>query len=146
MTNKYSAMIERSYQYQKNDECPADSKLEFVAMAFFDIYTYENSFCRTMARHCLDVCMAITNRNTFDYIADNDKHEWYLIMTHTPFIKDRIDWGTSIRGAWWNCTGLFIESCYLFNDKGAQILRIDFSTEEWGKFIHAINDFCNDKG
>ena len=80
-------------------------------------------------------------RTTFEYIESN--HFNYLLMVNMPFFKDKLEWGGSIRGAWWDLHGdkeFTIESCGLWYNN-EQILSLRFNKEQWSEFIIAMHLF-----
>lgn len=135
----YLEMLNRSY----SEEGEGQGRFEFLADAVFGFTTYENEVSALMAEKCLEVCRAVTDRKTFEYIRDADNNQWYLIMVNMPFLKDRLEWGTSIRGAWWDLYGddkFTIKSCLLFQDDD-QLLEISFNEKEWTEFVNAMSEF-----
>jgi len=98
-----------------------------------------------MAKKALEVCEAITNRKTFDYIRSAEGHLWYLIIVNMPFLVDKLDWGSSIRSAWWDVYGDFsftIKSCGLWFC-GKQLTVMELNEQQWPKFIKAMVVFTN---
>jgi len=122
------------------------SKFDFLAQNIFDFITYENKISSFLAKKCLEVCNAISSKSTFDYIKEENNHLWYLVMVNMPFFKNKLDWGTSIRGAWWRNYGeskFKIESCGLYIEQD-QLLEILFNEKEWIEFIDAMDVFTNE--
>ena len=143
----YLELLEESYK--ETAECRGDhelEKLEFLAEDIFGFTTYENVVSSMMAQKALEVCRAISNKKTFDYITSEDGNLWYLVMVNMPFFENRLEWGTSIRGAWWDLGGnkeFIIESCGLFS-RGEQILELKLNESEWTKFIEAMIKFAEE--
>ena len=50
----------------------------------------------------LEVIDVIINQTQFEYIKDEAKYLNYLTMVNMPFLSNKIEWGTSIRGAWFD--------------------------------------------
>lgn len=116
------------------------SRLEFIGEAVFDFTTYEDTVLTLMAKKAIEVCQAISSRKTFDYIKSEDGHLWYLIMVNMPFFQGKLEWGTSIRGAWWDLFGdqkFAVESCFFYEGDN-QILEIGFTKNQWTEFITAM--------
>lgn len=141
----YIKLLENSYErekeFQSNDTM---ERLEFLAENIFDITTYENVVASFMAQKCLEVCKAISEETTFDYIKSEEGNLWYLVMVNMPFFSGKLEWGTSIRGAWWDLYGarkFTIESCGLYVEY-EQLLEISFDEREWSKFINAMIEFA----
>ncbi|MFH1625922.1 MAG: hypothetical protein ABID54_12320, partial [Pseudomonadota bacterium] len=83
-------------------------------------------------------------RQTFDYIESEEGNLWYLIMVNMPFFAEKLNWGTSIRGAWWDLWGnekFTVNSCAIFQEY-EQLLEISFSEKEWPEFINAMIAFA----
>ena len=106
-----------------------------------DFTTYESAAAELFAKKAVEVSDAITNGKTFDYIENEEGRIWYLLMCNMPFFADRIDWGTSIRGAWWNHGGTVLSSCGLYvGDE--QLLDAKLSGDEWREFMRAVVAFA----
>ncbi len=143
----YLKLLRESYkETTDNRDDPTLEKLEFLANDIFGFTTYENVVSSMMAKKALEVCKAISDKKTFDYIAIEEGNFWYLVMVNMPFFGNRLEWGTSIRGAWWDLWGnkeFTIESCGLFSD-GEQILELKLNNSEWIKFIEAMANFSEE--
>ena len=48
----------------------------------------------------LDTMIQIKNRTTFEYIKDKENYRKFILSC--IFIEDWLEWGTSIRGTWFN--------------------------------------------
>jgi len=90
------------YEEQKSFiECPPENKLEFIGNTIFDFTTYDSDADERFAKKMIEVLDVILNKNTFKYQEESDeKYDNYLLMVNMPFLKDKLSWGTSIRGAW----------------------------------------------
>lgn len=113
---------------------------EYLSVHIFDFTTYDENMDKALAEKAVEICEAITNKTTFEYIDSSpENYRWYIIMCNMPFFAQRIEWGTSIRGAWWK-PYLTLTSCGLW-EGDEQIGLLEFSSEEWGSFIRAIAHF-----
>jgi hypothetical protein len=140
----YQHLLEHSFAVErKSPFCPPKSRLEFLSEHIFDFSTYHSGMSTLFARKAVEVCAAITHRTTFDFIEDDDSHQWFLLMCNMPFFATRIDWGSSIRGAWWSTPGK-LSSCGLW-DEDKQLLDLPFSDDEWKDFMVAIIEFVRDE-
>ena len=142
----YLKLLEYSYLIKKETgECPPDTRAEFLAESIFDFTTYDSEMSDLFGRKAVEVCTAINDRKTFDYQKEGGGYQWYLIMCNMPFFAGKLEWGTSIRGAWWNLHGsktFEISSCELW-ENGAQILTpLQFNVEQWKSFIAAMAIFA----
>ena len=141
----YLKMLEHSYKMYKEITFDKDAtKLEYLASGVFDFITYEDHHSQVMATKCIEVCLAITNKTTYEYISSECDYRWYLIMVNMPFFQNKLEWGTSIRGAWWDVYGdetISILGKELFwNER--MLEEVKFKKEEWDEFINALADFA----
>lgn len=137
----YGHLLEHSFAVEAEDHhSSALGRLEYLADQIFDFTTYDGGMSRIFARKAVEVCEAITTKCTFQYIEKSvENYQWFLLMCNMPFFASRIDWGTSIRGAWWDPKPL--SSCGLW-DKRTQIDKLRFSYEEWDSFMLAVVEFA----
>jgi len=132
----YTNLLDESYQRRRGLDT---SKKEFLSEEIFNFTTYDGFVSEILATKALEVCKAINRRTTFEYIKDEANYVSYILMCNTPFFSERIEWGCSIRGAWWD-HDITLESCGLYeNDE--QLLKVDFTKEEWEQFIEALLKF-----
>ncbi len=103
--------------------------------------TYDADASELFARKAVEVCEALSLKKTFAYIEKQEGCIWYLLMCNMPFFEHRLEWGTSIRGAWWG-EPVSLCSCGLWTDGGEQIQELKFSPPEWGEFISAVVAFA----
>lgn len=141
----YKALLEYSYRLiTETYECPPQSRLDYLGEYIFDFTTYDSDASELFASKAIEVCAAINNRTTFDYIEDKNDYNWFLLMCNMPFFIKRLTWGMSIRGAWWDVTnGIKFYSTGLYQDN-KQLMEIEFNDEAWKQFITAIVDFSNE--
>jgi hypothetical protein len=118
-----------------------ETRLSYLCMYVFDITTYAGEMDELFGRHAVEVCRAINDGKTFDYIADESRHVWYLVMVNMPFFAGRIEWGTSIRGAWWDHRDHEFDA-YGLADENEQLGTLKLSRDEWREFIAALVEFA----
>lgn len=118
--NPYLTKIKEYYDYS----C---SPLQFLADDVFDFTTDDPCMSEFFAKKAVEVCKTITDRTTFDYIKDKEDYQWFLVMCNMPFFADKISYGVSIRGAWWE------DNITYRGDK--------FSLAQWEEFIRAVIEF-----
>lgn len=136
----FARVLEESFKEPDGSGYHYETRMQFIAREVFDLTTYESDFDELIGREIFDVCMAITHKKTFDYIEDEECMAKYLRCVNMQFFKDRLDWGTSIRGAWWDHSGQVLKSCGLM-DGPFQILKIDFTGDEWEAFMLTLEAF-----
>ena len=63
----YLCLLENSYEQCKDaQDDDRMEKLEFLAEHIFDFTTYENIISSLMTKKCLEVCKAISDKQTFE--------------------------------------------------------------------------------
>jgi hypothetical protein len=141
--NDYRALLEHSFNVTRGHGGDHEmSRLEFLAGYIFDFTTYDSEAGELFASKALEVCAAINEQRTFDYITDADNYRWYLLMVNMPFFAGRLEWGTSVRGAWWDHAAQKLESCGLWLES-EQVLSLEFPRSEWMRFIDALVEFAS---
>lgn len=119
--------------------CPPESRLEYLSDAIFEFTTDESGMSELFASKAIDVCEAINDRKTFEYIKDRDNRMWFLLMCNMPFFSVRIECGTSVRGSWWLPCDLEVFGLYIGDE---QLLKLDFPIGGWNEFVTALVSFA----
>ena len=86
-------------------ECPPHNKMAFIGSYIFNFTTYDGSMDELFATKMIEVIDCIVNNKTFDYHKSGENklnYINYLTMVNMPFLKEMIEWGGSIRGAWFD--------------------------------------------
>lgn len=142
----YKELLEHSYKVASEAfECAPESRLEYLSDYILDFTTYDRGMSVLFASKAVEVCAEINNGTTFTYIEGADNYIWFLVMCNMPFFADRLEWGTSIRGAWWTGRpGKQIEfnSCGLWMGDEQLTDTLEFSADEWKHFISAVVEFA----
>ena len=108
----------------------------------FGFTTYDDEMDTLFVSKALEVCRAITDKQTFDYIKDESNYVWYLSLLNMPFFSSKVDWGGSIRGAWWNHGEIALEGICWGWLGDEQLSRLEFDADGWGAFLEAIHAFA----
>lgn len=94
-----------------------DIKLMFLAEILFGIETDDSALSVMLGKDILEVINIIKKGLTFDYIKSEDNYKRYIIIANILNKLDWIEWGTSIRGAWFDEYGEYNfvngEICYV---------------------------------
>lgn len=136
----YKELLNNSYGMECS-LCTGLSHLEYLSVSIFDFITYDNNINRLFAQKALEVCNAITNGKNFEYQENKENYKWYLLMVNMVFFSNKLDWGTSIRGAWWNVGDNYeFHSCGLFHGE-EQITDLKFDNKQWVQFMKAVYSF-----
>lgn len=91
--------LEKPFERHKED-FPDDNWLDFLTGEVLDVFTYDGELDNLLIKPIVDVLNAIVNRTTFLYQNTLESRLNFVIVCHLPYVAKRIDWGTSIRGAW----------------------------------------------
>jgi hypothetical protein len=78
-----------------------------TAAAVLGIVTYDGSMDEVIVRTMMPTLLAIGNKTTFELIEDPKQYAWFCITVNMPFLQQRLEWGTSIRGAWYKLDNEF---------------------------------------
>ncbi len=140
----YLELLKESYEEEKemdNDLGP----YEYLSDHVFGFTTCDGEAANRMGEVALSVCLAITDGTTFDYIENKVNYANYLNCVNLVFFMGKLEWGTSIRGAWWDLHGNkeFELNSFGLHKDGEQVLNIKFNEKEWGLFVYAMRDFIN---
>lgn len=87
-------------EFEERKQVQEDMEIYDLVAEKLGICTYDSDVDKLFIREMMEVIDVILQRTTFDYQESYEKYLIYLRMVHMPFIADRINWGTSIRGAW----------------------------------------------
>lgn len=134
----YKQILEDGFTYMADKD---SSRLEFLCDYIFDITTYDSEMSELFADKAINIAGAINEKTTFDFIKDPERYRWYLLMCNMPFFATKLEWGTSIRGAWWDYDIEF-NTCGLWDGEEQIIETMKFTQDEWMKFIAAIIEFA----
>jgi hypothetical protein len=146
----YLELLEHSYEMERHlSQNTPETRLEYLSENIFNFTTYDSEMSCLFGEKAVEVCTAINNGKTFDYIEDEENYKWYLLMCNMPFFANRTEWGCSVRGAWWGPlrvgTPIELSSCGLWiGDE--QRTEWTFTREEWEEFISAIIEFAKHTG
>ena len=98
---EFKDILDEFYNYEKEMVDEHDyPKLEFIGSVVFDMDTYDGEMDIHFAKKMIEVLQIIINKENFEYIKNKDNYLNYLTMVNMPFLKDKLEYGTSIRGAW----------------------------------------------
>ena len=120
----YLELIKKEYEQNYLDYL---TKYIFLS-ELFSFAVYEADIEKQMVKDMVEVLRAILNGETNEYIKSPSRHKKYIHMVNTPFLYDKLNWGTSVRGAWLDDgKGYYIE-----------LLDIEIEVGELTKLIKAL--------
>lgn len=143
-TDDYRRLLEEGWSRCGD---PRPSRAQFLSSDIFDFTLYDGAMDEVFGHKAVEVCQAILTRTTCEYIREEENYRWYLIMCNMPFFAERLEWGTSIRGAFWGSSvvpGTEFHTCALWAN-GQQLTEpMQFTWAEWERFIAALISFAQD--
>lgn len=84
-----------------NEDMPQKyKKLVFISREILGLTTYDTGLDVHFGNMVLETMKQIQNRTTFKFIEDKNNYTNYILSCN--FIIDWLDWGSSIRGAWFS--------------------------------------------
>lgn len=101
--NKIKDLFKAHYDFHK--ETVDEDKYSWAASEVFDLVTYDSRLDERFVKDILEVLKVIQKRQTFDYIRDGANYVKYILVCQLLRDFQWIDWGTSIRGAWFDFVG-----------------------------------------
>ena len=90
------------YEEYKSNFDDAPSKYEWAAHNIFDLTTYDGDLDELFVKCIIDVLKVIRDRSNFEYIKDENNYIKYILVCQLLDKFHWIEWGTSIRGAWFD--------------------------------------------
>lgn len=111
------------------------SKYEWVAHSVFDLVTYDSSLDEEFVKDIIEVCKVILERRTFEYIRDRGNYVKYILVCQLLHNFHWIEWGTSIRGAWFEIDTHYDYRTKVTTNHSRDILD---KLEWWGDEHHVI--------
>lgn len=134
MGTNYKEMIDKSYNEIISNTCNPQTKLEFLGNYIFDFVTYDSNLDEYFAKKMIEVLDVILNRATFQYIdLSHDNYLNFITMCNMQFLSDKIEYGTSIRGSWFDDIGM---GSYTIHD-------IDVPKTDFKLFIKGLIEFSS---
>lgn len=130
---KFVQELDKNYQFWKEEECAPESKLEYLGKIVFGFTTYSGDLDVLFAEKMLPVLRCIINRTNFEYIKDSDQHVNYIAMCNSPFLVDKLEWGTSIRGAWFDSYKRYEIDCGRIVVEAGEIKEFITDVIEWAE-------------
>jgi len=100
MEDKFAIQLEKLYQENNSFKETVIPKLEFIGESIFNFTCYDSFAAELFAKNMIEVIECILTKTQFLYQEENYMN--YLTMVNIPFLVDKIDWGTSIRAAWFD--------------------------------------------
>lgn len=136
--------FKRNYEFYR--ECESfDTKYEWAASHIFNLATYDGDLDEKFVKLILEVCEVILENRNWDYIEDEINYFAFIAVCQRLNSLGWIDWGTSIRGAWF-----YDQVYYEFElDKKKQMIICDIEPDipvyPCKESIRALIDFVEEE-
>ena len=88
------------FEEERSRYNPEWSKYKWVAEKVFDLTTYDDDLDERFAKDILEVCKVILENRNFDYIKTENNYVKYILVCQLLNDRRWLEWGSSIRGAW----------------------------------------------
>lgn len=110
------------------------SKYVWAAHRVFDLTTYDDALDEQFVKDILEVCKIILDRENFEYIENEENYIKYILVCQLLDRSNWIEWGTSIRGAWFD-----VDIYYDYQTKESTVRSKDILDElEWWDPEHHV--------
>jgi hypothetical protein len=148
MRNKtyFADLLSYSYTQVKASDSSIVSRLNYLGEYVFKFTTYDSEMGEFFAAVALEVATAITDNATPAFIDNSTMHhKWYLAMVNMPFFSGRLEWGCSVRNAWWDHDYYEVGPVGLYEDGEQQLGPLVLTRSEWIEFIKGMLSFAKDE-
>lgn len=93
--------FKENYEYHINSRYAYyDNPYAWLCDEVLDLTTYDTDISLQIGHKLFNICKAILNGTTFEYIKDEKQYLDFIIYCNFLDAKGWITWGTSIRGCW----------------------------------------------
>ena len=128
----FKKILDENFKEQSEMGVKFDSKFEYLGNVIFDFTTYDGDVDAVFAEKMIPVLSCIVNKKTFEYHKEsNDNYLNYLMMVNLPFLVNKLEWGTSIRGAWFDLGKEYEIDCGRIKIKKGEIEEFIQNLIEW---------------
>jgi hypothetical protein len=93
-------LYRKEYAFETEVIQEGSTKYTWAATQVFELTTYDRSLEELFVKKIIEVCKAILEGRTFEYIRDESRYVTYILVCQLLEHLNWIEWGTSIRGAW----------------------------------------------
>lgn len=95
-------LYRKDYEFYSTVVDEGGTKYEWAASDIFNLTTYDGALDKLFVKAIIEVCKVILERKTFEYIENKEKYVSYILVCQLLETFNWIEWGTSIRGAWFD--------------------------------------------
>lgn len=91
---------EKEFESDFSEYNESEKRAMFLSEYIVGITTYDGNLSLKFGKMIIETLEQIKNKTTYEYIENELNYEKYILSCN--FIERWLDWGTSIRGAWFN--------------------------------------------
>lgn len=136
----YKAQYEEEKTWHPSHEL---SKRQWVADRVFDLTTYDGRLDELFVDSIIEVCKVILDSRTYEYIEDENNYIKYILVCQILNEFIWIDWGTSIRGAWFERDERsrdILDELEWWDDKHHAIEKVPFTEDNIKALIEFVEN------
>ena len=122
-----------------------ESKYDWAATNIFDLTTYDGDLDERFVKDILEVCKVILEKRNFEYIKDEQNYLKYIIVCQLLVNKRWINWGTSIRGAWFERDETYIWDEKVPISESDKILKTNVTVPFTVENLKALIEFMEEE-
>lgn len=135
-------LYKKDYEFHSEVVCEGSDKYDWAASQVFDLTIYDSALDELFVKKIIEVCKVILERRNFEYIQDETCYVTYILVCQLLERLHWIEWGTSIRGAWFEESHFgYVQSQpilkYLYSDVDD---GIPFTVDNLKAFIKFMED------
>lgn len=83
----------------------SEQKAVWLSDDYFELATYDSGLDLEFGKVIREVILVINDMSNFYYIKDRENYKKFILVCQLLTDKQLIDWGTSIRGCWFDPDG-----------------------------------------
>lgn len=114
------------------------SKYTYLSSYVFEFTTYDSFMDELLVTKAMEVAMSINSQTNFTYIENEENYKWYIIIVNMYPFCQLLEWGASVRGAWWSYNSKIKFPTIQLDDKNYEMTR-----EDWINLIYAVDKFLD---
>lgn len=116
--NSVKDLYKAHYEFHRDTFTKGESKYYWAIFYVFDICTYDSYLDELFMKAIIEVCKVIRDRTNFEYIKNEQDYIKYILVCQVLDNFHWIEWGTSIRGAWFDAAqGPYVKSRVILEEQ-----------------------------
>lgn len=116
----------------------SNSKYEWAAGHIFTLSTYDGALDELFVKKIIEVCKVILGKQNFEYIKNEENYITYILVCQLLNNLKWIEWGTSIRGAWFQAEPVSEPILRYYDQEVKDVKEIPFTIDNLKALIEFI--------